>query len=149
MRLPKNKHDLEITRAEGDLRENGGYQDARATQRVLLRRSEELSRMLAQADPTDFSNVDCSTTGMGTQVTFSAPKGRSVVYTILGAWDSVPEENIVAYSSKLGAKLIGHSVGDKLRLPLEMGGTPVMMTIKSITPAPKELIFPDGEIPQN
>lgn len=149
VRMPKNKHDLEITRAEGDLRENGGYQDARATQRVLLRRSEELSRMLAQADPTDFANVDCSTTGMGTQVTFSAPKGRSVVYTILGAWDSVPEENIVAYSSKLGAKLIGHSVGDKLRLPLEMGGTPVMMTIKSIVPAPKELIYPDGEIPQH
>ena len=149
VRLPKNKHDLEITRAEGDLRENGGYQDARATQRVLLRRSEELSRMLAQADPTDFANVDCSTTGMGTQVTFSAPKGRNVVYTILGAWDSVPEENIVAYSSKLGAKLLGHSVGDKLRLPLEMGGTPVMMTIKSITPAPKELIYPDGEVPQN
>ena len=145
VRMPKNKHDLEITRAEGDLRENGGYQDARATQRVLLRRSEELSRMLAQADPTDFANVDCSTTGMGTQVTFTAPKGRTVVYTILGAWDSVPEENIVAYSSKLGAKLIGHSVGDKLRLPLEMGGTPVMMTIKSITPAPKELIFPDEE----
>ncbi len=148
VRMPKNKHDLEITRAEGDLRENGGYQDAKATQRVLLRRSEELSRLLAQADPTDFANVDCSTTGMGTQVTFSAPKNRTVVYTILGAWDSVPEENIVAYSSKLGAKLIGHSVGDKLRLPLEMGGTPVMMTIKSIAPAPKELIYPDGEIPQ-
>lgn len=149
VRIPKNKHDLEITRAEGDLRENGGYQDAKATQRVLLRRSEELSRLLAQADPTDFSNVDCSVTGMGTQVTFTAPKNRTVVYTILGAWDSVPEENIVAYSSKLGAKLIGHSVGDKLRLPLEMGGTPVMMTISAIAPAPKELIYPDGEVPQN
>lgn len=149
VRMPKNKHDLEITRAEGDLRENGGYQDAKATQRVLLRRSEELSRLLAQADPTDFANVDCSTTSMGTQVTFAAPKGRTVVYTILGAWDSVPEENIVAYSSKLGAKLLGHAVGDKLRLPLEMGGTPVMMTIKSITPAPKELIYPEGEVPQD
>ena len=149
VRIPKNKHDLEITRAEGDLRENGGYQDAKATQRVLLRRSEELSRLLAQADPTDFGNVDCSVTGMGTQVTFTAPKNRTVVYTILGAWDSVPEENIVAYSSKLGAKLIGHSVGDKLRLPLEMGGTPVMMTISAIAPAPKELIYPDGEVPQN
>ena len=149
VRIPKNKHDLEITRAEGDLRENGGYQDAKATQRVLLRRSEELARSLAQADPTDFSNVDCSETGMGTRVTFSAPKGRTVVYTILGAWDSVPEENIVSYSSKLGAKLIGHAVGDKLRLPLEMGGTPVMMTVKSIEPAPKELIYPDGEVPQD
>ncbi len=149
VRIPKNKHDLEITRAEGDLRENGGYQDAKATQRVLLRRSEELSRLLAQADPTDFSNADCSVTSMGTQVTFSAPKNRTVVYTILGAWDSVPEENIVAYSSKLGAKLLGHSVGDKLRLPLEMGGTPVMMTVKSIEPAPKALIYPDNEIPQD
>ena len=148
VRIPKNKHDLEITRAEGDLRENGGYQDAKATRQVLMRRSEELSRLLAQAEPTDFSNVDCSETGMGTQVTFSAPKGRTVVYTILGAWDSIPEENVISYSSKLGAKLIGHSVGDKLRLPLEIGGTPVMMTIKSITPAPKELIYPDGEIPQ-
>ena len=149
VRLPKNKHDLEITRAEGDLRENGGYQDAKATQRVLLRRSEELSRLLAQADPTDFSDVDCSVTGMGTQVTFTAPKNRTVVYTILGAWDSVPEENIVAYSSKLGAKLLGHSVGDKLRLPLEMGGTPVMMTVAAIAPAPKELIYPEGEVPQS
>ncbi|MBR2314599.1 MAG: GreA/GreB family elongation factor [Akkermansia sp.] len=149
VRIPKNKHDLEITRAEGDLRENGGYQDAKATRQVLMRRSEELSRLLAQAEPTDFSNVDCSETGMGTQVTFTAPKGRTVVYTILGAWDSVPEQNVISYSSKLGAKLIGHAVGDKLRLPLEIGGTPVMMTIKSITPAPKELIYPDGEIPQN
>ena len=55
----------------------------------------------------------------------------------------------MAYSSKLGAKLVGHSVGDKLRLPLEMGGTPVMMTISAIAPAPKELIYPDGEVPQN
>ena len=149
VRIPKNKHDLEITRAEGDLRENGGYQDAKATRQVLMRRSEELSRLLAQAEPTDFSNVDCSETGMGTQVTFTAPKGRTVVYIILGAWDSVPEQNVISYSSKLGAKLIGHAVGDKLRLPLEIGGTPVMMTIKSITPAPKELIYPDGEIPQN
>ena len=31
VRIPKNKHDLEVTRAEGDLRENGGYQDAKAT----------------------------------------------------------------------------------------------------------------------
>lgn len=148
VRIPKNKHDLEITRAEGDLRENGGYQDAKATRQVLMRRSEELSRLLATAEPTDFSGVTCETTGMGTQVTFSTDKGKEVVYTILGAWDSIPEQRVISYSSKLGAKLIGHSVGDTLRLPLEIGGKQVMMTIKSITPAPKELIYPDGEVPQ-
>lgn len=148
VRIPKNKHDLEITRAEGDLRENGGYQDARATRQVLMRRAEELARLLATAEPTDFSSVSCDETNMGTQVTFTTAKGKEVVYTILGAWDSVPEQNIISYSSKLGAKLLGHKVGDKLRLPLEIGGDQVMMTIKSIAPAPKELIYPDGEIPE-
>ncbi len=145
VRIPKNKHDLEITRAEGDLRENGGYQDAKATRQVLMRRSEELSRLLSQAEPTDFSNATCEQTGMGTQVHFETDKGQKVVYTILGAWDSEPEKNVVPYTSKLGAKLIGYKVGDSLRLPLELGGEQVKMTIKSIVPAPKELIFPDGE----
>ena len=147
VRIPKNKHDLEVTRAEGDLRENGGYQDAKATRQVLMRRSEELSRLLAKAEPTNFSGVSCEETAMGTQVTFVTDKGQEVVYTILGAWDSIPEERVIAYSSKLGAKLLGHKVGASLRLPLEIGGDQVMMTVKSIAPAPKELIYPDGEIP--
>lgn len=149
VRIPKNKHDLEVTRAEGDLRENGGYQDAKATRQVLMRRSEELSRLLAKAEPTNFSGVTCEETAMGTQVTFVTDKGQEVVYTILGAWDSIPEERVIAYSSKLGAKLLGHKVGASMRLPLEIGGDQVMMTVKSIVPAPKELIYPDGEVPQS
>ena len=149
VRIPKNKHDLEVTRAEGDLRENGGYQDAKATRQVLMRRSDELSRLLAKAEPTNFSGVSCEETAMGTQVTFVTDKGQEVVYTILGAWDSIPEERVIAYSSKLGAKLLGHKVGATLRLPLEIGGDQVMMTVKSIAPAPKELIYPDGEIPRS
>ena len=60
----------------------------------------------------------------------------------------MPEERIISYSSKLGAKLIGHRVGDSLRLPIEIGGAQVKMTIRSIEPAPKELIYPDGAIPE-
>ncbi len=145
VRIPKNKHDLEVTRAEGDLRENGGYQDARATQRVLTRRSEELSRLLAQAEPTDFSDVSCEETCMGTKVTFTSEKGQEVVYTILGAWDSIPEQNVISYSSKLGMRLVGHKVGDSVRLPLEIGGDQVKVTVAKIEPADKALIFPDGE----
>ena len=85
---------------------------------------------------------------MGTQVTFVTDKGEEVVYTILGAWDSIPEEHVVSYSSRLGSKLIGYKVGDSLRLPVSMGGEQVKMTIKSIAPAPKELIYPDSEIPE-
>ena len=148
VKIPKNKHDLEITRAEGDLRENGGYQDAKATRQVLMRRSEELSRLLAQAQPTDFRGVSCSESAMGTSVTFVTDNGQEVVYTILGAWDSDPEAHIVAYSSKLGARLLGHKVGDSLRLPIEIGGEQVKMTVKSIAPAPESLIYPDEPTPE-
>ena len=143
VKIPKNKHDLEITRAEGDLRENGGYQDAKATRQVLMRRSEELSRQIAQAQPTDFRGVSCEQSTMGTSVTFVTDSGKQVVYTILGAWDSDPEKHVVSYNSKLGAKLQGHKVGDTLRLPLEIGGEQVKMTVKAIEPAPESLIYPD------
>ena len=148
VKIPKNKHDLEITRAEGDLRENGGYQDAKATRQVLMRRSDELSRLLAQAQPTGFRGVSCDETAMGTSVTFATEDGKQVVYTILGAWDSDPEQRIVAYSSKLGAKLLGRKVGDSLRLPLEIGGEQVKMTVQAITPAPENLIYPDNAAPE-
>ncbi len=145
VKIPKNKHDLEITRAEGDLRENGGYQDAKATRQVLMRRSEELSRLLAQAEPTDFADANCEQTSVGTQVTFEGAKGQKAVYTILGAWDSIPEKGVIPYNSKLGTRLIGHKVGDSVRIPVEVGGSQIKMTIKAIEPAAKEFIFPDEE----
>ncbi len=145
VRIPQNKRDLEVTRAEGDLRENGGYQDAKATRAILMRRSEELSRALAQSSPTDFSDVDLSVTGMGTQVTFETKKGEQVIYTILGAWDSMPEERIISYSSRQGVKLSGHKVGDNLRLVIESGKPAVSLKVISIERPPAELIYADED----
>ncbi len=143
VRIPKNKRDLEVTRAEGDLRENGGYQDAKATRAILMRRSEELSRALAQATTTDFSDISLDKTGMGTRVHFVTKKGEEVVYTILGAWDSAPEERIISYSSRQGIKLSGHAVGESIRLVIESGKPAVSLKIVSIERAPAELIYPD------
>lgn len=132
VRIPQNKHDLTITRAEGDLRENGGYQDAKATRQVLMRRSEELARNLAQAHPTDFKGVDASVSGMGTRLTVADEQGNELTFTILGAWDSDPDKRIVSYTSRMGKKLIGHAVGDSFRLPLQSGEKPVKLTVLSI-----------------
>lgn len=132
VRIPKNKQDLTVTRAEGDLRENGGYQDAKATRQVLMRRSEELARNLAQAHPTDFKDVDTSRSGMGTYVTVVDPEGQEAVFTILGAWDADPDNRVIPYTSKLGQKLTGHAVGDVIKLPFVPGEKPVKLTVKAI-----------------
>lgn len=145
VRIPANKHDLEITRAEGDLRENGGYQDAKATRQVLMRRAEELNRLLSQAEPTDFKDVSTDRTGMGTRVIMSTDKGEEIIYTILGAWDSIPEQLVIPYSSRQGIALSNKVVGESVRLVTQSGKNPVTMQIKSIEKADPALIFTDSQ----
>ena len=45
--------------------------------------------------------------------TVTTPSGRSVVYTILGPWESKPEQNVLSYESELGAQLLGLKPGDE------------------------------------
>lgn len=49
VKIPENLHNKKISRAEGDLRENGGYQDAKEVEKVLNRRRSELEHALALA----------------------------------------------------------------------------------------------------
>lgn len=136
VKIPQNKIDLATTRAEGDLRENGGYEDAKQTRNVLSRRRMELERGLAEAEVTDFSSVDGSVVAMGTSVVLVDAKGKESPMTILGAWDSNPEKQIVSYLSKVGKHLIGHQVGETVSL-VTSGEEEQAYTIKSITPVVK------------
>ena len=47
--------------------------------------------------------------------------GKTARYTVLGAWDSVPDKNIIAYKTPLGLALLGKKVGD--RITVKIGGT--------------------------
>ena len=112
--IPENTKNLSAARAEGDLRENGGYEDAKQTQAVLARKKSQLEKDLAKVQPTDFSNADTSKVDMGTIVHLKDEDGKDVTYTVLGAWDAKPEENVVSYLSGIGLTLIGAKPGDKL-----------------------------------
>ena len=109
VKIPENLHNKKISRAEGDLRENGGYQDAKEVEKVLNRRRAELEHALALARGTDFAVTDTSRAAMGTKVTLQPLNGgEPVVYTILGAWDTNPEKHIVSYLSQVGKELTGN-----------------------------------------
>ncbi len=114
--IPANVKILSAARAEGDLRENYAFRDAKTDQARLARRRAELEKDLAHVQATDFSDADCSMVNMGTVVTFKDAEGKSVQYTVLGAWDTVPEENIVSYLSEVGMMLIGAKIGDQLEV---------------------------------
>lgn len=113
-RIPENIKEISVARSYGDLRENFEYKAAKQMQAVLARRRSQYEKELAHVQATDFSGADCSTVNIGTVVTLKDDAGKSVQYTILGAWDSVPEENVVSYLSEIGMTLVGTKLGDKL-----------------------------------
>ncbi|MEM9079843.1 MAG: GreA/GreB family elongation factor [Verrucomicrobiota bacterium] len=130
-RIPQNVKDIAIARSYGDLRENFEYKAAKDMQRVLQRRREEMERELELAQGTDFSAVDTASVGVGTVVTLGGEVGEKV-FTILGAWDSDPENSVVSYLSEVGRSLVGHGVGEEVSvrdLETEVEHT---YTIKSI-----------------
>lgn len=121
-RIPENIKEISVARSHGDLRENFEYKAAKEMQRVLMRRKSETERDLARARGTDFSNPDTTKVSIGTKVTLrETVSGKTDVYTILGAWDSVPEEGIISYQTAIAQSIIGKPAGEKVNIPTETG----------------------------
>ena len=55
------------------------------------------------------------------------------MFSILGAWDSDPENNIVSYLSNVGAALVGQKVGDSVEITDLETEKEESFTLKSIT----------------
>ena len=122
--IPANKLEIQIARAEGDLRENGGYKAAREQQSVLLRLQSKYERELRHAQGTDFAGVKSDRAGIGTIVeVIDLASGNTEIFTILGAWDSDPDKNHLSYMSETAKALIGKAPGHELELPMDGVGT--------------------------
>ena len=124
IQIPHNKNEIQIARAEGDLRENGGYKAAREQQSVLLRLKEKYERDLRHAQGTDFADAKTDRIGIGTIAeVIDVASGNTETFTILGAWDSDPDKNHLSYMSETAKALIGKNPGDEVELPVDGVGT--------------------------
>jgi transcription elongation GreA/GreB family factor len=123
-KIPENSKEIAVARSYGDLKENHEFKSAKEMQTILMRRQAELEADLANAQGTDFRNVDASIVNVGTVVTIEDTKsGETQDYSILGAWDSDPEKGVISYKTAVAQTMIQKSVGDKITLKQEDGGT--------------------------
>ncbi|MGB6221586.1 GreA/GreB family elongation factor [Haloferula sp.] len=133
-RIPQNTKDIAVARSYGDLRENFEYKASKDMQKILLRRKSDLEKEIDLARGTDFKGADPSAANIGTIITVKNAAGDLAVHTLLGAWDSDPEKNIVSYLSETGAALFGQVVGDEVEIRDHDTDQLVIWTIDSITP---------------
>ena len=120
IKIPENKKAIAIAREHGDLRENAEYKMAKEEQQTLMARKDLMEREFVQARITDFSEASTETVGIGSIVTLiRTSSGETQTYTILGAWDSDPDNNILSYKTLLAQRLLGKKTGDAVKTPLD------------------------------
>ncbi|MCE0483142.1 MAG: GreA/GreB family elongation factor [Methylacidiphilales bacterium] len=141
--IPQNSKDIGIARGYGDLKENHEFKAAREMQGILTRRKAELEQMLARAQGTDFANPDTSKVTLGTQVTLKdSGSSETLVYTILGAWDSDLSKGIISYQTAVARALLNHTPGERIELSTDEGGVRHVI-IEKIAPHQIDLSVPN------
>jgi transcription elongation GreA/GreB family factor len=110
--IPANRKAIQEARAMGDLRENFEYKAARQRHEYLNSRAATLNAELARVRPIDVPPGEATEVRIGTRVRLDG--GR--LLTILGPWESKPEEDVISYESDLAKELLGRKVGDEVRL---------------------------------
>ncbi|MBR2107236.1 MAG: GreA/GreB family elongation factor, partial [Treponema sp.] len=101
--IPKNNDDINDAKAKGDLKENQEYKSAKEKQHILNLELSKLTSELARAIVFDPTTATTSVISFGNTVTLTNnTSGKDETYTILGPWESDPENKIISYMSPLG-----------------------------------------------
>ena len=111
--LPANAEAMRAAKEHGDLSENFEYHAARQKHEYLSARIATLSDELSRTRPLDPSRIDVSEVRVGTRATLRDGKtGAERQVTILGPWDSKPEDGVYSYQAEFAQRLLGAKAGD-------------------------------------
>jgi transcription elongation GreA/GreB family factor len=118
-KIPANSKEIAIARSYGDLRENHEYKAAKEMQKILMRRKSELENQLVRARGTDFANTGTETVTIGSVVCATdLETNHAETFTILGAWDSDPDNGVISYLSPVAQSLLNRKVGEQVEFEL-------------------------------
>ena len=116
-KIPENSKAIATAREHGDLKENSEYKMAKQDQQVLMAQKTLLEKDLGRARVSDFKEASADQVGVGTIVQVKASAtGATTKYTILGAWDGDPDNNVLSYKTAFGAALLGRKPGDTVKV---------------------------------
>ena len=99
----------------GDFSENAEYQLAKGRLRGLNNRILELENQLNRA--VIIRPQKSNTVAIG-QIVTVASDGKERIYQILGSAETNPHQGVISHTSPLGSALIGHRVGETVKVRL-------------------------------
>jgi transcription elongation factor GreA len=108
--------------SQGDLSENADYHDAKEQQAFLEGRILYLEALLHSAViVSDSAGKKVSMVRVGVEVTVQEGNDPPEVFHIVGAAEADPRAGKISNESPLGRALMGHKVGDKVKVAAPAG----------------------------
>lgn len=101
--------------AEGDILENAELEAARNEQAFVEGRIMELEMLLGTAEIVE-AEQPSGVVSVGSRVTVVEDNGSPETYHIVGPAEADPSQGRISYESPLGKALLGHQVGDEVRV---------------------------------
>jgi transcription elongation factor GreA len=130
VRRPELARKLKDAVAEGDLKENADYHDAKEQQAFLEGRIQYLENILRSAKVIA-NDGSTDMVRLGSEITIVEDgMDDEETYIIVGAAEANPREGKISHESPIGAALLGHKKGDKVRVNTPGGN--VVFKIKRI-----------------
>ena len=109
-------------REHGDLSENAEYHAAKERQSFLEGRIRDLEAKIGQAEVIDPSKLQGDRVVFGATVTLAdGDSGEEVQYTIVGDDEADAKQGRISISSPVARALIGHTVGDEVKVKVPGG----------------------------
>jgi len=117
--VPANSKEIEYALSLGDLRENAEYKAAKEKQEQLNSQMARLKDEIDRAQIFDPNSVNPSRVSFSTKVIlFNETTGKQEGYTILGPWESDPNNNIISYLSPFGSAILNRSEGERFEFAI-------------------------------
>jgi transcription elongation factor GreA len=129
--VPANSKEIGFALSLGDLRENAEYKAAKEKQEILNSTVAKLKDEIERSQIFDPSTVNTGRVSFGTRVTLCGDSGKDEEYTILGPWESDPDNRIISYLSPFGGTILNKKVGE--RFDFSINDEKVSYTIRAIS----------------
>jgi transcription elongation factor GreA len=112
--VPANSREIAFALSLGDLRENAEYKAAKEKQEILNSTVAKLKDEIERSQIFDPNSINTSKVSFGTRVVLhNVTRDRKEEYTILGPWESDPDNNIISYLSPFGGAILNKTVGER------------------------------------
>jgi transcription elongation factor GreA len=107
----------------GDLSENADYISTKEEQGFVEGQIQELEHTLKHAKVIENSNSRSDIIQIGSEVTVREDGYDEEVFNIVGSKEANPQGGKISYESPIGKSLLGHRIGDIVRIPTPGGFT--------------------------